>query len=106
MDYEKEQGNDTEVEGAKQGGTTAAGKEESGNHAELAHVLYFGLHYSPLHYAYLIVVLNPTSAVFWKQGDEKVIDDAFRERDPNRHCAMRGMSGRVSTRITVTVLNY
>ena len=61
---------------------------------------------SPLHYAYLIVVLNPTSAVFWKQGDEKVIDDAFRERDPNRHCAMRGMSGRVSTRITVTVLNY
>jgi len=29
-----------------------------------------------------------------KAGDEKVIDDAFQERDPTRHCAMRGMSGR------------
>lgn len=29
------------------------------------------------------------------QGDEQVIDDAFKERDPQRHCAMRGMSGKV-----------
>lgn len=29
-----------------------------------------------------------------KAGDEKVIDDAFQERDPVRHCAMRGMSGK------------
>jgi len=28
-----------------------------------------------------------------KDGDEKVIDDAFKERDPVRHCAMRGISG-------------
>lgn len=27
-------------------------------------------------------------------GDEKVIDEAFQERDSVRHCAMRGMSGR------------
>ena len=26
-------------------------------------------------------------------GNEKVINDAFREEDPARHCAMRGMSG-------------
>ena len=30
------------------------------------------------------------------QGDEQVINDAFKARDPQRHCAMRGMSGRVS----------
>ena len=30
------------------------------------------------------------------QGDEKVIDDAFKERDPQRHCAMKGLPGRVS----------
>jgi len=29
-----------------------------------------------------------------KAGDEKVIEDAFLERDPIRHCAMRGMSGK------------
>jgi len=29
-----------------------------------------------------------------KAGDEQVIDSAFGERDPIRHCAMRGMSGR------------
>jgi len=29
-----------------------------------------------------------------KAGDEKVIDEAFQERDNTRHCAMRGMSGR------------
>ena len=29
-----------------------------------------------------------------KAGDEKVIDDAFGEQDPIRHCAMRGMSGK------------
>jgi len=29
-----------------------------------------------------------------KAGDEKVIDDAFQEKDPVRHCAMRGMSGK------------
>ncbi|XP_066916489.1 outer dynein arm-docking complex subunit 3-like [Clytia hemisphaerica] len=29
-----------------------------------------------------------------KAGDEKVIDEAFQERDPIRHCAMRGMSGK------------
>ena len=26
-------------------------------------------------------------------GNEKVINDAFRDADPARHCAMRGMSG-------------
>jgi hypothetical protein len=25
-----------------------------------------------------------------------VIDDAFKERDPQRHCAMKGLPGRVS----------
>ena len=34
--------------------------------------------------------------VFIFQGDEKVIDEAFKERDPQRHCAMRGMSGKVT----------
>ena len=29
------------------------------------------------------------------KGDEKVIDDAFKERDPQRHCAMKGLPGRV-----------
>jgi myosin heavy subunit len=29
-----------------------------------------------------------------KAGDEKVIDEAFQEKDPIRHCAMRGMSGK------------
>ncbi|CAB4000347.1 Coiled-coil domain-containing 151, partial [Paramuricea clavata] len=29
-----------------------------------------------------------------KAGDEKVIDDAFKERDPQRHCAMKGLPGR------------
>ena len=33
--------------------------------------------------------------IFFPQGDEQVIDDAFREKDPQRHCAMRGMSGKV-----------
>lgn len=32
---------------------------------------------------------------FFPQGDEQVIDDAFKEKDPQRHCAMRGMSGKV-----------
>lgn len=31
-----------------------------------------------------------------KAGDEKVIDEAFKERDPQRHCAMRGMSGKAA----------
>ncbi|CAH3143122.1 unnamed protein product [Pocillopora meandrina] len=31
-----------------------------------------------------------------KAGDEQVIDDAFREKDPQRHCAMRGMSGKAA----------
>lgn len=31
-----------------------------------------------------------------KAGDEQVIDDAFKERDPQRHCAMRGMSGKAA----------
>eukprot|EP00794_Sanderia_malayensis_P015955 gene15955-17560_t len=31
-----------------------------------------------------------------KAGDEKVIDEAFKERDPVRHCAMRGTSGRAA----------
>eukprot|EP00112_Aurelia_sp_Birch-Aquarium-sp1_P003348 Seg1374.4 transcript_id=Seg1374.4/GoldUCD/mRNA.D3Y31 product="Coiled-coil domain-containing protein 151" protein_id=Seg1374.4/GoldUCD/D3Y31 len=31
-----------------------------------------------------------------KAGDEKVIDDAFKERDPVRHCAMRGISGKAA----------
>lgn len=29
-------------------------------------------------------------------GDEQVIDDAFKEKDPQRHCAMRGMSGKAA----------
>ncbi|XP_065068944.1 outer dynein arm-docking complex subunit 3-like [Rhopilema esculentum] len=31
-----------------------------------------------------------------KAGDAKVIDDAFKEKDPVRHCAMRGMSGKAA----------
>lgn len=31
-----------------------------------------------------------------KAGDEQVIDDAFKEKDPQRHCAMRGMSGKAA----------
>ena len=31
-----------------------------------------------------------------KAGDEKVIDDAFKERDPQRHCAMKGLPGRIA----------
>ncbi|EDO35840.1 predicted protein [Nematostella vectensis] len=31
-----------------------------------------------------------------KAGDEKVIDEAFKQRDPQRHCAMKGMSGRAA----------
>lgn len=31
-----------------------------------------------------------------KAGDERVIDNAFKERDPVRHCAMRGISGKAA----------
>lgn len=40
------------------------------------------------------------------QGDEKVIDEAFKERDPQRHCAMRGMSGKVDNSIFFSVFLF
>ena len=47
------------------------------------------------HVSYRITCpLSTTVSIF--QGDEKVIDEAFKERDPQRHCAMRGMSGKVT----------
>lgn len=47
-----------------------------------------------LAFAYQIYYSIPI-LYFLSQGDEKVIDDAFKERDPQRHCAMKGLPGRV-----------
>ena len=48
------------------------------------------------HFTYHRIKCALSTTVFIFQGDEKVIDEAFKERDPQRHCAMRGMSGKVT----------